>query len=60
MIEFMMFSAVCLAIFVLAKNISMQAQTKSLKPIRIETEEETRRKLQAKKQQEQDFKRYRD
>ncbi|KZM44151.1 hypothetical protein OA92_05480 [Marinomonas sp. SBI22] len=60
MIEFMMFSAVCLAIFVLAKNISKQAQTQSLKPIRIETEEEMRRKLQAKKQQKQDSKRFKD
>ncbi|EAQ64704.1 hypothetical protein MED121_23184 [Marinomonas sp. MED121] len=51
MIEFMMFSAVCLAIFVLAKNLGAQAQTRSLKPIRIETEEEKRRKQLAKKQQ---------
>ena len=53
MIEFMMFSAVCLAIFVLANNLGKQAQVKSLKPIRIETEEELRRKKLAKQQREQ-------
>jgi len=60
MIEFMMFSAVCLAIFVLANNLGKQAQVKSLKPIRIETEEEIRRKKLAQKQQRQESKYYKD
>jgi|GEM_PF-2164143 len=60
MIEFMMFSAVCLAIFVLANNLGQQAHVKSLKPIRIETEEEIRRKKLAQKQQRQESKYYRD
>lgn len=60
MIEFMMFSAVCLAIFVLANNLVKQTQAKSMKPIRIETEEEIRRKKLAQKQQEQRSRNYRD
>ena len=59
MIEFMMFSAVCLAIFVLANNLGKQAHVKSLKPIRIETEEEIRRKKLA-QQQRQESKYYTD
>lgn len=60
MIEFMMFSAVCLAIFVLANNLGKHAHVKSLKSIRIETDEEIRRKKLALKQQRQESNDYRD
>lgn len=60
MIEFIMFSAVCFAIFVLANNLGKHAHTKSLKPIRIETEEEMRRKKRAQKQQRQASNYYKD
>lgn len=45
MIEFILFTVVCLTIFTLANTIQKQFKVKSLQqPIRIETEEELRKK----------------
>ena len=49
MIDFIFFVLVCLAIFTLANTVKKQMTAKSLQPIRIETEEELRKKRLAQK-----------
>lgn len=47
MVDFIFFVLVCAAIFMLANTLKRQLSRKPLQPIRIETEEELRRKKRA-------------
>ena len=44
MVDFILLAIVCLTIFALANGVKKQMKVKPLQPIRIETEEELRRK----------------
>jgi len=52
MIEFILFTVVCLTIFLLANGIRKQTSMKTLQPIRIETKEELLKKRLLKQRQD--------